>query len=96
MASSIHYALPFDILSLTQPSVTQGEEVCVTSPIIFGLAGVLKPCNWPSLKGIVSTTPTGSEFRSTRDLETVNSGVNREVFEIFPHFQVFQQLNFNT
>lgn len=89
MASSIHYALPFDILSLTQPS-SHKEKSGVTSPIIFGLAGVLKPCNWPSLKGLVSTTPTDSEFRSTRDLETVNSGVNREVFEIFPHFQVFQ------
>ena len=49
---------------------------------------------WP--KGQVSTTATNSEFGSTRDLETVNRGVNREVFEIFPHFQVFQQLIFNT
>ena len=26
----------------------------------------------------------------------MNSGVNHEVFKIFPHFQLFQQLNFNT
>ena len=34
-------------------------------------------------KGQVSTTATNSEFGSTRDLETVKGGVNREVFEIF-------------
>ena len=33
---------------------------------------------------------------SGRDLETVDKGVNSEVFEIFPHLQVFQQSIFNT
>ena len=35
-------------------------------------------------KGQVSTSATNSEFGSTRDLETVNRGVSREVFETFP------------